>query len=222
VHLDGSPRCNNRNINAEYLEQAVLRRVTDIINDPNKLEPMIVEAIDKLKERESNLEARLLPIEKHLKEIAERKARLVDKFVIENMDNEKYKVAQQNLEKEEARLIGLRREIDPNQLAELESTRALMNFWQRQVNAITWNLEDGTIEDKRVMVRTVDKPHEMVLKLLGVGSGDLSEAMQFPTTQRELFDKLQLRLIVFKDKIEVKAVFPMPDIQNQECTLARD
>ena len=70
------------------------------------------------------------------------------------------------------------------------------------------------------MVRTVDKPHETVLKLLGVGSSDLSEAMQFPTTQRELFDKLQLRLVVFKDKIEVKAVFSMPDILNQECTVA--
>jgi hypothetical protein len=55
--------------------------------------------------------------------------------------------------------------------------------------------------------------------LLGVGSNDLSEAMQFPTTQRELFDKIQLRLVVFKDKIEVKAVFPMPDIKNQECTV---
>jgi hypothetical protein len=43
--------------------------------------------------------------------------------------------------------------------------------------------------------------------------------MQFPTTQRELFDKLQLRLIVFKDKIEVKAVFPIPDIMLHECTL---
>jgi hypothetical protein len=35
-----------------------------------------------------------------------------------------------------------------------------------------------------------------------------------------LFDKLQLRLIVFKDKIEVKAIFPMPDILNSEYTVA--
>ena len=33
----------------------------DIINDPNKLEPMLIEAVDKLKERESDLETRLLP-----------------------------------------------------------------------------------------------------------------------------------------------------------------
>jgi hypothetical protein len=189
----------------------------DIINDPNKLEPMLVEAIDKLKERESALETRLLPMERRLKEIAEMKSRLVEKWVIENMDTEKYRIAQQSLDKEEARLIALRRETDPNEMAELESTRSLLKFWQRQVNSLAWNQEDPTTED-RVMVRSVDNPHEIILKILGLGYGELSEEMQFPLTQRELFDKIQLRLIVFKDKIEVKAAFPMPDIMPQECT----
>jgi hypothetical protein len=86
---------------------------------------------------------------------------------------------------------------------------------------MAWNLEDGAIEDKSVMVRIMDEPHNTVLKLLDIGNGELSDTMQFPTTQRELFDKLQLRLVVFKDKIEVKAVFPMPDIKNQECTFTK-
>ena len=216
-HLDGSPRCTNRNIRADILEKVVWRRVMDIINDPNKLEPMLVEAIDKLKERESALETRLLPMERRLKEIAEMKSRLVEKWVIENMDTEKYRIAQQSLDKEEARLIALRRETDPNEMAELESTRSLLKFWQRQVNSLAWNQEDPTTED-RVMVRSVDNPHEIILKILGLGYGELSEEMQFPLTQRELFDKIQLRLIVFKDKIEVKAAFPIPDIMPQECT----
>ena len=66
---------------------------------------MVIEAINKLKERESALESRLMPIEKRLKEITEMKSRLADKFIIDNMDADKYKIAQQNLEKEEARLI---------------------------------------------------------------------------------------------------------------------
>jgi hypothetical protein len=148
------------------------------------------------------------------------KSRLADKWIIENMDTEKYKAAQQNLEKEEFRLISLRRETDPNQLVELESTRGLLRFWQNQVNSMAWNLEDPAIEDKSVMIRTMDEPHNTVLKLLGIGDNELSDRVQFPTTQRELFDKLQLRLIVFKDKIEVKAVFPMPDILYQEYTSA--
>ena len=134
------------------------------------------------------------------------------------MDSEKYKAAQQNLEKEEARLIALRRETDPDQLAELELTRGMLKFWQNQVTEMKKNLEEPD-EDKRVMFKMTDEPHKKVRKLLDIGDNDLSERMQFPTTQRELFDKLQLRLIVFKDKIEVKAVFPMPDIARQECTL---
>jgi site-specific DNA recombinase len=220
THIDGSPRCQNRNIVAEHLEQAVWARVVDIINDPNKLEPMIIDAIGKLKERESSLEARLLPIEKRLKEIAAMKSRLADKFIIDNMDSEKYKVAQQNLEKEEARLIALRRETDPDQLAELELTRGYLKFWQNQVTEMKKNLEEPD-ENKRVMFRVTDEPHKKVMKLLDLGNDELSDEMQFPTTQRELFDKLQLRLIVFKDKIEVKAIFAMPDILNQECTFTR-
>ena len=92
----------------------------DIINDPNKLEPMLIEAIDELKERESVLETRILPMEKRLKEIAEMKSRLVEKWVIENMDTEKYRITQQGLDKEEARLIALRRKTNPNEMAELE------------------------------------------------------------------------------------------------------
>jgi len=221
THLDGSPKCKNRYVRADYLEQAVWTRVMDIINDPNKLEPMIIDAIGKLKERESALEARLLPIEKRLKEINAMKSRLADKFIIDNMDSEKYKAAQQNLEKEEARLIVLRKDVDPDQLAELELTRGMLKFWQNQVTEMKKNLEEPD-EDKRIMFKMTDEPHKNVLKLLDIGNGELSDNMQFPTTQRELFDKLQLRLVVFKDKIEVKAVFPMPDIQNQECTFTRD
>jgi site-specific DNA recombinase len=221
THLDGSPKCKNRYVRADYLEQAVWTRVLDIINDPNKLKPMIIDAIGKLKERESSLEARLLPIEKRLKEITERKSRLADKFIIDNMDSEKYKAAQQNLEKEETRLIALRKDVDPNQLAELESTRGILTFWQNQVKEMDRNLEEPD-EDKRIMFKIRDEPHNYVLKFLRMGNTNFSENMQFPTTQRELFDKLQLRLIVFKDKIEVKAIFPMPDIMPQECTFTRD
>ena len=220
-HLDGSPRCMNKAIRAERLEQAVWTRVLDIINDPNKLKPMLIDAIEKLKQRESALEARLIPVEKRLREIAEMKSRLADKWIIENMDTEKYKSAQQNFEKEEARLLAIRRETDPNQLAELESTRGLLKMWQRQVNSMAWNQVVETTEDS-VMIRSIDQPHEKVLKFLNLGYSELSEETQFPTTKRELFDKLQLRLVVFNDKIEVKALFPMPDITHQECTLARD
>jgi len=43
------------------------------------------------------------------------------------------------------------------------------------------------------MVRTVDKPHETVLKILGLEDEDIYDALQFPATRREILHKLQLR-----------------------------
>ena len=173
-HIDGSPRCTNRNIRADQLEQVVYKRAIDLLDDPNKLQPMMIEAINKLKERESALESRLMPIEKRLKEITKMKSRLADKFIIDNMDADKYKIAQQNLEKEEARLFTLRREADPNELGELESTRGYLRFWQNQVTEMKKNLEEPD-ENKRVMFKTTDEPHKKFRTMLNVGDNDLSE-----------------------------------------------
>ena len=220
AHPDGSPKCTNKNIRAEYLEQAVWKRVTEIIDDPNKLEPLLVDAINKLKERESELEANVLPVERRLKDIKEMKSRLADKWIQENMDPAKYKVAQQNLDKVEVRLMSVRRGSDSDQLAELERTRSILTFWQNQVKTMVWNSEDETKEE-RVMIRRIDEPHKTILTLLGLNDKSLSESYQFPTSQRELYDKLQLSLVVFENKIEVKSLFPIPDISNQECSSMR-
>jgi len=217
-HLDGTPRCKNRNIRAENIEQAVLKRLNDIINDPNQVIVVLKDGITNLKKRELDLEARLLPIEKRLKEIAEMKSRLADKFIIEHMDTNKYKVVQQNLEKEEARLSTLRKDCDPNQLSELNSIREYIKRYQELVDLMAWNLEDETTEESR-MIKSVEEPHEYIKNLLTTGNKDLSEKTQLPTTPREWFDLLQLQLVVFKDKIEVKSTIPLPDIQTQEYTV---
>jgi hypothetical protein len=67
------------------------------------------------------------------------------------------------------------------------------------------------------MVRTVDKPHETVLKILGLEDEDISNALQFPATRREILHKLQLKVIVFPDRIELNTVFPLQVIECQKC-----
>jgi len=79
---------------------------------------------------------------------------------------------------------------------------------------MSWNLET---EDSQ-MVRIVDKPHYNVLKILGLDSVDMTKAFQFPSTRRELLDKLQVRVVVFPDRVEVNAVFPIDPIICQKCT----
>ncbi len=55
-------------------------------------------------------------------------------------------------------------------------------------------------------------------KILGLDNIDITETFQFPSTRRELLDKLQVRVVVFPGRIEVNAVFPIDPIVCQKYT----
>jgi len=140
--------------------------------------------------------------------------RLDDVWVVSNMNTLRFHELRQSLEKEETRLTSIRAAIDPAQIQELESTRGLLRFWQGQLESMAWNTEE---EDGR-MVRLVDTPHKIVMRLAGLESAQLSESLQFPATRRELLQKLQVQVMVFHDRIDVKTVFPIEPVYHQKCT----
>jgi len=41
---------------------------------------------------------------------------------------------------------------------------------------------------------------------------------KFPGTKRDMLNKLQMRLVVFNDRIEVDGLFPIEPINIQSCT----
>jgi len=213
-HLDGSPRCACPNINADQLENQVWQRIEAIINDPEKLEAMLKDTVERLRSRENELNALIRPIDEQLSTIAEQKHRLAEDWVKLNIDSERFRKLQQGLEQEESRLRGIRSEIDPKQLEELEHTRAMLKFWEDQARAMDWNL----LDDNGKVVRIVDKPHRNVLKIVGFEDKDISEIMHFPATRRGLLDHLGVRVVAFPDRVEVKAVFDIEPIQSQLCT----
>ena len=54
--------------------------------------------------------------------------------------------------------------------------------------------------------------------MLGMDNVDMTEAFQFPSTRRELLDELQMRVVIFSDRVEINAVFPIAPIVYQKCT----
>ena len=211
AHVDGSPRCRLPRIDANWLENEVWFRIENIINDPNKLEVLVAETIENLRIREIDLAERIMPINNRLAEIAEQKAKLADDWVQANLDSTKFKELQSQLEKEESRLLAIRSEHDPAQIEELEYTRHMLNYWQGQLQALNWDTET---EDGQ-KVRVVEKPHKAALRIIGVDNEKLSEVMFFPTTKRQILDKLQVRLVVFEDRVEINSVFPIQPIDCQ-------
>lgn len=212
VHIDGSLRCTAPIIKAEWLEQEVWQRIESIINDPNKLEPLLKDTIEKLQAREKELATRIRPINEQLLEIQEKKARLMDEYVVHNMDPGKYKEYQRSLQEQEDRLRSIQAEVDPAQIEELQRTKGLLKFWQSQVEAMAWDTES---EDGQ-KVRIVDTPHLNVLKIVGLEDKDMN--LDFPTTRRQLLDLLQTKLVVFEDRVEVKAIFLIEPIRHRLCT----
>ena len=66
------------------------------------------------------------------------------------------------------------------------------------------------------MVRLVDKPHKTALRVVGFEDKDASNTLHFPATRRELLDMLQVRVVVFMDRIEIKSVFSIEPIDYQK------
>jgi len=205
THVDGSPRCTSPRLDADWLERQVWSSIETILNDPEKLEKLLSDTIERLKARETELDARLRPIDDQLIQIAEKKKRLAQDWVDNAMGQKEVEERRHRLEKEETRLRNLRGEVDPAQLEELEQTRAMLRFWQNQKASMSWNLLD---EDGRV-IQTVERPHKTALTLVSLEDKELSETMYFPTARREMLDRLQVRGIVFNDRVEVKAIFPL-------------
>jgi len=92
--------------------------------------------------------------------------------------------------------------------------RGVLRFWTSQLQSMAWNTEteDGS------RVRVVDKPHRIALQIVRFEDQDISKVMGFPSTRRLLLDKLQVRVVVYYDRIEVKAIFPIETINCQLCT----
>jgi site-specific DNA recombinase len=216
-HLDGSPRCKSPCFKAEWLENEVWQQMEEIIDDPNRLFAVIKDTIENLRMKEADLSARIRPIDERLAEIAEQKAKLADDWVIRHMYNDKFRELKDNLDREETRIRALRAEIDPAQIEELESTKGVLRFWESQIKSMAWNTEneDGS------MVRLVDKPHQVALKVVGFEDRRLGDALGFPASRRELLDKLKVKLVVFNDRIEVNGLFPIQPIDIQLCTSTR-
>jgi hypothetical protein len=164
--------------------------------------------------KEADLSARIKPINDRLAEIVEQKAKLADDWVIRHMNNDKFKELRNNLDKEESRIKSLKAEIDPAQIEELENTKGILHFWENLFKSMAWNTEneDGS------MVRLVDGPHQVALKVVGFNDPAVSNTFAFPASKRDMFNKLQMRLIVFNDRIEVNGLFPIEPINIQSCT----
>ncbi len=65
---------------------------------------------------------------------------------------------------------------------------------------------------------TVEKPYKLASNIIGLDDKELTDVLGFPATKREIMEKLQMKVVVFPDRIDVKAIFPIASICYQKFT----
>ena len=205
-HTDGSPRCTATTFSADWLEDEVWTKIADMLSNPDKLSEVIQNSLEILKSRQAELDSFLKPINEKIIDITDKKARLADQWVITNMDPEKYKRLQSNLNKEENRLKSLRTNMDPLRLEELESINETLRYWHNQFQPVAAAAE-GNTGGVKILEQT--KP---TFKIYGFDDIEPMESITSQTAKRQLLEGLQVNLVVFNDRIEIRCQIPIePD-----------
>jgi hypothetical protein len=148
------------------------------------------------------LDSILKPINEKLVDLTDKKAKLADQWVITNMEPEKYRKLQFNLNKEETRLKSLRANMDPSRFAELETINTTLQYWHDQFHSAA--AADGIGAGINVMEKT--KP---VLKVYGFDDIESIENITSGMQKRQILDKLQVNLVAFKDRFEIRCQIPI-------------
>jgi site-specific DNA recombinase len=202
-HTDGSARCIAPTFDADWLENEAWTKIADILDNPGKLHEVIQNSLEILKGRQDELNAFIKPINEKLYDIADKKARLADEWVITNMDPEKYKRLQSNLNREESRLKSLRANMDPSRLSELESINKTLQYWHSQFQSTTLANE---VNGGGISILEKTKP---AIKVYGFEDIGPIENITSIIAKRQILDRLQVKLVVFTDHIEIRCQIPI-------------
>jgi hypothetical protein len=175
--------------------------------------------IAKLSSRSAELDKIIMPIDSQLSEIRNKKARLAEDWVVNALSKEKVAKSKGELEAEEARLSAIRQEIDPAQIAELENTKSWLSFWQNRKHELDLRLNliaEGATDEVEQQNRQASKVAAVLLGMADIDNDNLRDETGSPTTKRQLFDYLQLEVIPFSDRIDIKAALTIKSIDFQD------
>jgi hypothetical protein len=204
-------------IDAEWLETQVWRKVSEALSDPEVLRREIDGYIERLAARKDELEKSIRPVEKQIDDTRERKARLANDWVVRAMSPERFEELRSKLDSEEKRLEGLRSAIDPEQTKELEETSNWLAFWQLSRRSLDVRLsfaefvhqDTPHLESERQKVAA----RELVpIDIADLSLPDLNERFSIPGTRRQLLDRIQIQVVCFHNRVEIRGLLPVSNI----------
>ncbi len=240
THLDGSPRCTMRSIDANELEKAVWRQLKAVMTDHEVLRDSIRHSLEEIKRRQNDLDNRNGTNEKELQEVQDKKERLALVYVDQAMKKEVYEKRMSILKKKENDLLKARSNLDPKvkiELDELERTVAYLEkivdgkdgkLFLTEIGVWADNITDSWVGGyKMSSIGSWDEPNTFdtgdfrlgdkgpVMRMIDGPPRSNAEVSRQTVYQniRNVFESLQVRVYVFRDRIEMKGFIPNGTIE---------
>jgi site-specific DNA recombinase len=193
-------------------------KVTEAFSNPESLKREINKYITKLEERRVELESKIKPIDVQLNNLRQKKAKLADNWVRNALGKEAFTDMVSELDTQEANLNSIRADIDPAQIEELKVTAGWLDFWRKEGRELDLRLSfifEGTSDESELRKNQSQKVAETILNIADLDMPEFTE-IGSPTSKRKLLDYLQVSLIAYPDRVEIKAVLPMNNIDIQQ------
>lgn len=207
-HLDGSPRCESSVLDGEAVTTEVKKQIIDMLQNKDQMRKAIDEYVGSLERRKEELETLLSPITEQISQLQEKQRRIATVYVDGALSHEEYK-RQINELKEQELAIRKRYEHywpEMENLTKLEQNIAVVKeAIEEELFDVRYQPNDDTITENIAFVKVHDEKH------LTVG---------FPQrvmTWEELLNRLQVKLWVYPDRLEVQGIVPIEDIANPKC-----
>ena len=218
TYPDDAHKCTLPILDADWLEGQVDKRIRSILTEPEKLGNLLADTIHQLKSREAELSMQLKPIQEQLAVVRARKAKLAEDWVMESIDSQRLAELRSSLDKQEERLSNIEQEIDPAQLEELHQTEETIRFWTEQLESMEASQTDqnGLFPKETTRMMRVLTLHTGAYGKAQELGDNANQKLSWPFTLPEILDRLQARLIAFPDRVEIKAIFPIDAMRQQE------
>lgn len=187
------------NLDAQWLEEQVIKNVLDALNTPQGMEKAIADTIAMLENKKAELEKGIAPIEARIKAIDEKLAKLIETWFADIIGTEALEQKRQELIKEKARLEALRGQIDPCQIEEYRDVARRLRIYRPELENIRTGGRDGSVP---------------LTELAGVGKPPPQKLTDADVVimQRQVLDRLQVNLWVYRDRVEINALVPIKDV----------
>ena len=116
-------------------------------------------------------------------------------------------------------MYSLQDDIDPAQIDELENTKSMLDFWEKQKKKLDLKFNFVLEGDDNEQAQYEYHSSEVAKVILGAAEIEAPELMVklgSPTTKRQLLDYLNTSITVYADRVEINGLLPVRDVLYQE------